>query len=151
MKKILLSCIFFTMMMADGFTPFAGLAMNGGNDLKSESPLGVFGARYDEKYYSVYYRHISSIPQVDETQGINEVGANLKYKYKALEPYCGITYTNKKLTSEYYTKQIGHNSLISGIKIPFKDKEIYVEYRIAKTNVLMYGFNITFSVEDLVD
>lgn len=151
MKKIIFSLlIFVSSMFADGTTVFAGFAMNGTQNFKSESPLGVFGIRYDTKYVSPFYRHISSIPQVNETQGINEFGLNLKLPYKFIEPYVGVVYTNDKLTSKYYTDQLENISYTFGITIKYKDKELYPEYRKnAKQDIFMFGFNLLFDSEGL--
>lgn len=152
MKKLLLiPAILATLLSAEGITPFVGLAMNGTSSFKSESPLGIFGVRYETEYLEPYYRHISSIPQVDETQGINEIGLNAKYRYKFLEPYIGMTYTDSKMTSRYYTKQLGHKAYVSGLRVLYKIGEPYIEYRKSdKQDFVMYGFNFKFKPEDLL-
>lgn len=151
MKKLILSALLSATLYADGITPFAGLAMNGTDNFKSESPIGVFGVKYLTKYTNTYFRHISSIPQMDETQGINEFGLNLKYRVKFFEPYVGIAYTNEELTSKYYTDQLANTSYVVGANIKYEDKDIFIEYKKnKKQDVFMYGFVFNFDTQDLM-
>lgn len=151
MKKLILTVLLCVAAMAGEIKPFVGIAMNSlTSSVKSESPLGLFGVKYETQYTSLYYRHISSIPQIDETQGINEVGVNLKYKYKFIEPYIGASYNNELGTSAYYTKQISKWSAIAGVNIKYKDKDIFIEYRdTGKGDMLMYGVIFNFDSDDL--
>lgn len=153
MKKLIL--LLLSVSLYAKIVPYAGVAMNGNMSnseqyIISESPLGIFGINYETKYISVGYKHISSIPQIDETQGINEFNLNAKYKYKFIEPYIGVSYTNDKLTSKYYMNQSSKISAVVGTKILYKDKNIFFEYRDSKNkDMLMYGIILEFYPEDL--
>ena len=136
----------------NGFTiePYAGIAMNGSvtqtsTQVKSESPLGVFGVLAKTEYISGGYRHISSIPQIDETQGINELLVRVNYKWF----YTGIAY-NDKMTSSYYTEQISKYSRLAGIELDYGDKYIFIEYRDSSIqDMVMYGVGLRFDTKNL--
>jgi len=150
MKSILLIVLLGTGLMADGFTPFAGLAMNA-SSLKSESPWGVFGAKYVTEYVEVGAKHTSSIPQIDETQGRNDLFINVKKKVGPVEPYVGVAWTNKELTSSYYTDKIGTTQYVTGLVAKYDGKDIYVE--VSKPDhgkpFASVGFNLNFQWSDL--
>lgn len=137
---------------AASLTPYIAIAMNGdlkaseGSYVNSESPLGIFGANIETEYATIGYRHISSIPQVDETQGINEVLGTLQYKGL----YTGIAYNNPTTTSSYYTKQLSKYSRLLGYKLDYGDRYIFIEYRdSSKKDMLIYGVGFTFDSSKL--
>ena len=157
MKKLLTILLLATSLFALEVIPSVGLAMNGnlkGSDsnsyVHSESPLGIFELRLKQKLVNdvsgiIKYKHISSIPQIDETQGINEIDALIEYKYV----YAGMSYTTDKWTSEYYTDQYGKKSMLVGLVHEFDNgRELYVEYgdslEEGKKDMLIAGFNLLF-------
>lgn len=151
MKKLILTAILATGVYAQGVVPYAGLTMNASSSVDSASPLGVFGVDYEWKYGSIGVKHTSSIPQVDETQGINEVVGKLTYKLGPVEPYVGVTWTTDTLTSEYYTEQLGTTSKIVGASVKYKSADIYAQYRdTPKQNMIEYGAVFKFYPEELM-
>lgn len=143
MKKIILILLFSVGCVFANITPYFGLAMNmeqfQDNGVKSESPLGLFGVAYETEFTTTQYRHISSIPQIDETQGINEIGFNLKYKISFITPYVGMYYNDEKLTSNYYLKQIPTYSKVIGFEINYNFGDIIIEYRPTDKNNFIFG------------
>lgn len=163
LKRLLLIALYIVMFViapmllvedaeADGLTPFVGLGMNtrlSSEYVSSEAPQGIFGVRYETKYITPFLRHISSIPQMDETKGINEIGLKLNYKYKAITMYIGKVY-NGRYTGEYYTNQLSKYSTIGGLEINYKDKDLFIELRDSnKKNMFWYGVLWKFNSEDL--
>lgn len=150
----------FTYIKPTGFriVPYIGIAMNGNlkgahseSYMHSESPLGIFGVDIEYKYVSVGYRHISSIPQMDETQGINEIVA--KATYRGL--YVGVAYNNDTLTSQYYLDQISEYSVLVGVQAEYSDdKYLFIEYRDSndgKKDAFMFGAGFNFDSSKLLN
>lgn len=157
MVRSILTIVFMLAMVtglkADGLTPYFGLAMNGeqsqSNGVESESPLGLFGLRYEMEYGLVSIDHKSSIPQMNETQGINEITSRLHYKLGYTTGYISRIH-NGDMTSGYYRKQIDRWSTAYGIEVNYTFGDIFIEYRPTnKRDLLIGGILIKFDPEML--
>ena len=159
MNKSLLSFFIFTFISSISLNAYTlesylGFAMNDRNinpenTVKSSSPLGIFGTdlkfNNTNNFYSIGYRHISSIPQINENRGINEF-LFLK-NYKGL--YAGIALHIEPLTGKYYTEQIGKYSGILGYKLEFKDKDLFIEFRKTKNkDMILLGAKFNFDISE---
>lgn len=104
--KILLAILLATGLYAN-FIATVGMSM-GGFGTKStggaiaESPFGTFGIEYRNEFAELYCEHTSSIPQINESLGINIVGARYRLHIFGLEPYLGIAIMNKNYDGSYY-------------------------------------------------
>jgi len=151
----ILSLLFVLALSLQAYTleSYLGFAMNDRNispesTVKSSSPLGIFGTdlkfnNNTNNFYSIGYRHISSIPQTNENKGINEF-LFLK-NYKGL--YAGVALHIEPLTGEYYVEQIGKYSGIVGYNLEFIDKDLFIEFRKTENkDMILLGAKFNFNI-----
>jgi len=153
--KIILAIILATGLYAN-FIATAGISMGGfgtkstGNSI-AESPFGTFGVEYRTESAELYYEHTSSIPQINESLGINIVGARYRLHLFDLEPYLGVAMRNKNYDGEYYKDRLSDRFYIFGLEKMYDDKSLYIEHKesINKGNDLTtFGFKLYFDSED---
>ena len=120
----------------------------------ADNPIGLFGIRYEDKYYDVFYKHISSIPQSgNENKGINLFGIQGKYSYKFADVYLGLAYHNEDFDGEFYSEQFTKYVYKSGLRFNYGSTRLFVEYirssETRKARLFMYGVEVLFKPEDL--
>lgn len=162
MKKILMlimaSTIFTITTFAEGLTPFVGIAMHYKAlekvDTKASSPLGLFGVRYEMKYAELFYKHISSIPDVGaESKGLNLMGAQAKYSYEFIDVYAGAAWHSEEFDGHYYSEQFSEFMYKGGMRVNYDTTRLFFEYISSadskKADLFMYGIEWVFYPDDL--
>jgi hypothetical protein len=154
--KALISILLASSLYAGNMFVTAGISMGadttGTTDSEiAESPFGTFGVEYETKYGNLFYEHTSSIPQIDETMGLNMIGYKYGYSFKNVNPYAGVSFRDVAFDGDYYRDRIGGTIGIVGIEKDFGYSSLYLEYKGSLDegkNLTTFGFRLKFDSED---